>query len=151
MSRLGPWLVGHGRLVVASILAVTLAFAALAVQLRLEFRPGDLLPQGHPFMEVHNRFHENFSEANVLTVMIQARSGTIFTPDILSTIYRATEAVDRLPGVNHDQIDSIASRFMRLAEAVRSQAVMRSSRSIPRARMSSTSARLGRRRRSEEL
>jgi predicted RND superfamily exporter protein len=116
VSRLGPWLVGHGRLVVSSVLAVTLAFAALAVQLRLEFRPGDLLPQGHPFMEVHNRFHENFSEANVLTVMIEARSGTIFTPDILSTIYRATEAVDRLPGVNHDQIDSIASRFMRLVQ-----------------------------------
>src|SRR6185369_8797778 len=116
MSRLGPWLVGHGRLVVGSVLAVTLGFAALAVQLRLEFRPGDLLPQGHPFMEVHNRFHENFSEANVLTVMIEARSGTIFTPDILSTIYRATEAVDRLPGVNHDQIDSIASRFMRLVQ-----------------------------------
>jgi len=116
MSRLGPWLVGHGRLVVGSVLAISLAFAALAVQLRLEFRPGDLLPQGHPFMEVHNRFHENFSEANVLTVMIEARSGTIFTSDILSTIYRVTEAVDRLPGVNHDQIDSIASRFMRLVQ-----------------------------------
>ena len=67
-------------------------------------------------MAVHNRFHETFSEANVLTVMIEARSGTIFTPDILSTIYRATEAVDRLPGVNHDQIDSVASRFMRLVQ-----------------------------------
>ena len=116
MSRLGPWLVGHGRLVVGSVLAITLAFAALAVQLRLEFRPGDLLPQGHPFMEVHNRFHENFSEANVLIVMVEARSGTIFTPDILSTIYRVTEAVDRLPGVNHDQLDSVASRFMRLVQ-----------------------------------
>jgi predicted RND superfamily exporter protein len=116
MSRLGTWLVAHGRLVVSAVVALTLVFAAFAVRLRLDFRPGDLLPQGHPFMQVHNRFHENFSEANVLTVMIEARSGTIFTPEILTTILRATEAVDRLPGVNHDQIDSIGSRFVRVVQ-----------------------------------
>jgi len=116
MSRLGSWLVAHGRLVVSAVLALTLVFAAFAIRLRLDFRPGDLLPQGHPFMQVHNRFHENFSEANVLTVMIEARSGTIFTPEILTTILRATEAVDRLPGVNHDQIDSIGSRFVRVVQ-----------------------------------
>jgi uncharacterized protein len=116
MSRLGTWLIAHGRLVVGVVLALTLAFAAFAFRLRLDFRPADLLPQGHPFMQVHNRFHENFSEANVLTVMIEARNGTIFTPEILTTIFRATEVVDRLPGVNHDQIDSIGSRFVRVVQ-----------------------------------
>jgi predicted RND superfamily exporter protein len=116
MSRLGTWLVAHSRLVVGIVLAVTVAFAVFALQLRLDFRYGDLLPQGHPFMEVHNRFRQNFGEANVLTVMIEARSGTIFTPEILTTIYRATEAVDRLPGVNHDQIDSLGSRFVRVIQ-----------------------------------
>src|SRR5262245_34474613 len=114
MSRLGPWLVAHSRLVVGVILVVTVALAAVAVRMRLDFRYADLLPQGHPFMEVHNRFHLNFSEANVLTVMLEARSGTIFTPEVLTTILRATEAVDRLPGVNHDQIDSLGSRFARV-------------------------------------
>src|SRR5205823_5314996 len=79
--------------------------------LRLEFRAGDLLPQGHPFIAVHNRYHRNFSEANALTVMLEARSGTIFTAPILATIFRATEAVDRLPGVNHDQVTSVAHRM----------------------------------------
>src|SRR5215472_2044067 len=116
MSRLGTWLIAHGRLVVGVVLALTLAFATFAFRLRLDFRPADLLPQGHPFMQVHNRFHENFSEANVLTVMIEARTGTIFTPEILTTIFRATEVVDRLPGVNHDQIDSIGSRFVRVVQ-----------------------------------
>jgi predicted RND superfamily exporter protein len=116
MSRLGAWLLAHDRLVVGLVLAVTLGFAVLAVRVRLDFRYEDLLPQGHPFMAVHNRFHKNFSEANVLTVMIEARSGTIFTPEILATIFHATEAVDRLPGVNHDQIDSIASRFVRVVQ-----------------------------------
>src|SRR5262245_59069986 len=118
MSRLGTWLVTHSRLVVALVLVVTLVFAVFALRLRLDFRYGDLLPQGHPFMAVHNRFRQNFGEANVLTVMIEARSGTIFTPEILTTIYRATEAVDRLPGVNHDQIDSLGSRFARVVQVL---------------------------------
>jgi predicted RND superfamily exporter protein len=116
MARLAAWLVAHGRLVVAAVLGVTLVFAVFAARLEFDFHPGDLLPQGHPFMEVHNRFHENFGEANVLTVMVEARSGTIFTPEVLSTIFRVTEAVDRLPGVNHDQIDSLASRFTRVIQ-----------------------------------
>jgi len=115
-SGLGSWLIAHGRLVVGAVLALTLVFAVFAFRIQLDFRPGDLLPQGHPFMQVHNRFHENFSEANVLTVMVEARDGTIFTPDILTTILRVTEAVDRLPGVNHDQIDSIGSRFVRVVQ-----------------------------------
>ncbi len=116
MSRLGAWLVTHSRLVAGVVLAVTLVFAVVALRLRLDFRPGDLLPEGHPFMEVHNRFHQNFSETNVLSVMLEARSGTIFTPEILTKVLRATEAVDRLPGVNHDQIDSLASRFVRVIQ-----------------------------------
>ena len=115
-SGLGSWLIAHGRLVVGAVLALTLVFAMFAFRIQLDFRPGDLLPQGHPFMQVHNRFHENFSEANVLTVMVEARDGTIFTPEILTTILRVTEAVDRLPGVNHDQIDSIGSRFVRVVQ-----------------------------------
>jgi len=116
MSRLGSWLVAHDRWVVGAVLAVTLAFGVVAARVRVEFRYEDLLPQGHPFMEVHRRYHRTFSEANVLTIMLEARSGTIYTPEILRTIYRATEAVDRLPGVNHDQVDSIASRFVRIVQ-----------------------------------
>src|SRR5262249_34542138 len=103
MAPLAAWLVAPGPLGVPVVPAVTLVFAVFAARLEMDFHPGDLLPQGHPFIQIHNRFHENFGEANVLSVMIEARSGTIFTPEILNTIYRATEAVDRLPGVNHDQ------------------------------------------------
>src|SRR5262249_52896371 len=116
MSRLAAWLVAHGRLVVAAVLAVTLAFAVFAARLELDFHPGDLLPQGHPFMEVHNRFHENFGEANVLTVMVEARSGTIFAPEALSALFRVTGAVARPPGVTHDQIDPLASRSPRVIQ-----------------------------------
>ncbi|TMA34687.1 MAG: hypothetical protein E6J79_16235, partial [Deltaproteobacteria bacterium] len=115
MNRLVAWLIAHGGRVVGSVLLVSLGLGVEAARLRLEFRAGDLLPQGHPFIAVHNRYHRNFSEANALTVMLEARSGTIFTAPILATIFRATEAVDRLPGVNHDQVTSVAHRMTRWA------------------------------------
>src|SRR5215831_8320266 len=77
MARLGAWLVAHDRLVVGGVLAVTVALAIVAARVRFDFRYADLLPENHPFMEVQNRYHRNFSEANVLTVMIEARTGTI--------------------------------------------------------------------------
>src|SRR3989441_12728722 len=107
MNRLVAWLIAHGGRVVGSVLLVSLGLGLEAVRLKLEFREGDLLPQGHPFIAAHNRYHRNFSEANVLTAMLEARSGTIFTAPILAPVFRATEAVDRLPGVNHTPPTSV--------------------------------------------
>ena len=92
VTRLGTWLLAHDRMVVGLVLAVTFGFAVVAARVRIDFRYEDLLPQSHPFMAVHNRFHKNFSEANVLTVMIEAREGTIFTPEILGTVGRGSDS-----------------------------------------------------------
>src|SRR5213594_3378260 len=109
MKGLLGWLVAHARWV------VSVALGLAAMRLSLEFHAGDLLPQGHPFIAVHNRYHRNFSEANTLTVMVEAREGTIFTVPILTTIFHLTDAVDGLPGVNHDQVVSVAHRMTRWA------------------------------------
>src|SRR5690348_5936567 len=104
MERLADWLIARRHWVFAVVLVISTALRLAALHLSLDFRSADLLPQSHPFIEVHNRYHKNFGETNVLTVMLEAREGTIFTAPILATLYRLTEAVDRLPGVNHDQV-----------------------------------------------
>src|SRR5712691_1314794 len=109
------WLIAHAGWVVTAVVAVSVGLGLAAMRLSLEFHAGDLLPQGHPFIAVHNRYHRNFSEANTLTVMVEAREGTIFTAPLLTTIYRVTDAVDGLPGVNHDQVSSVAHRMTRWA------------------------------------
>ncbi|HSV08984.1 MAG TPA: hypothetical protein VLI07_20880, partial [Candidatus Binatus sp.] len=115
MKDLLGWLVAHARWVVAAVAVVSTGLGLAALRLSLEFHAGDLLPQGHPFIAVHNRYHRNFSEANTLTVMVEAREGTIFTVPILTTIFHLTDAVDGLPGVNHDQVTSVAHRMTRWA------------------------------------
>jgi predicted RND superfamily exporter protein len=113
MDRFAEWLVEHRRWVIGGVAVLSLVLGTFAFRLRLDFRYADLLPQDHPFIQVHNQFHRNFSEANVLTVMVEAREGTIFTAPILAKIYRLTDLVDRLPGVNHDQVSSVAHRMTR--------------------------------------
>jgi hypothetical protein len=113
VTRLADWLIARRLWVLAAIVVTTAGLGVAALGLRLEFREADLLPQGHPFIEVHNRYHRNFGEANVLTVMVQAREGTIFSLPVLSLLYRLTEIVDGLPGVNHDQVSSLAHRMTR--------------------------------------
>ncbi len=118
MPKLIAWLLAHRRWVVSSVLLVSFGLGVVGLRLRLEFHYADLLPRSHPFIDTHAQYHRNFSEANVLTVMVEARQGTIFTAPILAKIFRLTELVDALPGVNHDQVTSIAHRSTRWARAL---------------------------------
>lgn len=115
MRRLIAWLLAQRRTIIVTVLLLSLALGFTGTGLRFDFRYADLLPQGHPFIETHNRYHRNFSEANVLTVMVEAREGTVFTAPILAKIFRLTQVVDQLPGVNHDQVTSIGHRGVRWA------------------------------------
>jgi len=74
---------------------------------------GDLLPQSHPFMQVHNKYAGTFGGANNVMVMVEVKDGHIFTPETLTRIYRMTEEIDKVYGVNHSQIDSIGHRTTR--------------------------------------
>ncbi len=74
---------------------------------------GDLLPQTHPFMKVHNKYAGTFGGANNVMVMVEVKDGHIFDVETLTRIYQMTEEIDRVYGVNHSQIDSIGHRTTR--------------------------------------
>ena len=74
---------------------------------------GDLLPQTHEFMKIHNKYAGTFGGANNVMVMAEVKEGHIFTPETLTRIYKMTEELDRVYGVNHSQIDSIGHRTTR--------------------------------------
>lgn len=74
---------------------------------------GDLLPQTHEFMKIHNKYAGTFGGANNVMVMAEVKEGHIFTPETLTRIYKMTEELDRVYGVNHAQIDSIGHRTTR--------------------------------------
>jgi predicted RND superfamily exporter protein len=110
---LGEKLIDYRLPVTILVVIVTAFFAWHAVQLRLVTSFGDLLPQSHPFIKVHNQHAPTFGGANNIQLMLEVRDGDIFTVETLTRIFMITEAVDRVYGVNHNQIDSIGHRTTR--------------------------------------
>ncbi|MDX2166998.1 MAG: MMPL family transporter [Deltaproteobacteria bacterium] len=110
---LGDKLIDYRHPVSIVVILVTALFAFWAFQLRLVTSFGDLLPQDHEYIKIHNRFSGTFGGANNIMIMIEVKDGTIFTPETLNKIWKMTEGLDKVYGVNHNQIDSIAHRTVR--------------------------------------
>src|SRR6185503_8239340 len=114
---LGERLIDYRAPIMAVVLLVTAMFAYWAFQLKLETSFGDLLPQSHPFVQIHNKYAGTFGGANNIQLMVEVREGNIFNVQTLARIYKITEAVDQVYGVNHNQIDSIGHRTTRYLRA----------------------------------
>jgi uncharacterized protein len=114
---LGERLIDHRNPIMVLVLAVTALFGYWAFQLKLETSFGDLLPQTHPFVQIHNKYAGTFGGANNVQLMVEVKEGDIFTVPTLARIYKITEAVDQVYGVNHNQIDSIGHRTTRYLRA----------------------------------
>src|SRR6202158_5233473 len=110
---LGDKLIDFRHPVSIVVILVTALFAYWAFQLHLGTSFSDLLPQDHPYIKIHNRFSGTFGGANNIMVMLQVKEGSIFTPETLNKIWKMTEGLDKVYGVNHNQIDSIAHRTVR--------------------------------------
>jgi predicted RND superfamily exporter protein len=110
---LGDKLIDYRHPVSIVVILVTSLFAYWAFQLNLVTSFGDLLPQDHPYVKIHNRYSGTFGGANNINIMLEVKDGTIFTPEVLNKIWDMTQALDKVYGVNHNQIDSIAHRTVR--------------------------------------
>src|SRR6185295_14255100 len=88
---LGDKLIEYRHPVSIVVILVTAMFAYWSFQLRLVTSFGDLLPQTHEFVKIHNKYSGTFGGANNIVVMMQVKDGTIFTKENLDKIYHMTE------------------------------------------------------------
>jgi len=110
---IGDKLIDYRHPVSIVVLAVTGLFAYWSMQLQLVTSFGELLPQSHPYIEIHNKYAKDFGGANNIVMMVEVDEGHIFNVENLGQIYLMTEEIDRVYGVNHNQIDSIGHRTTR--------------------------------------
>jgi len=111
------------------VLFVTGLIAYWSFQLNLVTSFGELLPQTHPYVQIHNTYSKDFGGANNIVMMAEVEEGNIFNVENLGQIYLMTQEMDRVYGVNHSQIDSIGhrtTRHLRVAAAgtLRSEPIM---------------------------
>jgi predicted RND superfamily exporter protein len=106
------------RLLIGTILVLSTAFMAYeASRVTIGTRFVDFFPQKAHNVELYRRFHR-YGGAQTLAIMIQVRHGDIFNTPTLKKIQDINYALDRLPGVNHQEIFSLASYRVAYAEAV---------------------------------
>ena len=113
LYKVGEWLIDNRMWVSLVTVAFTAFMTYESMQLQMFTSFGELLPYRHPFIAVHDKYASQFGGANNITIMFEVKEGSIFSRETLTKIFKATQAVDVLPGVNHDQIDSIGHRSTR--------------------------------------
>ncbi|MFK4752857.1 efflux RND transporter permease subunit [Oceanobacter antarcticus] len=103
----------HPRTILAAILLITLFFAAQIPAVKMYSDFADLLPQEHPYIELHNSIKDSFGGANVIVVGVEVLDSSVFSNEALQKIHRVTMAVDSLTGVNHNLVTSVTHRNSR--------------------------------------
>src|SRR5581483_1298710 len=110
MERFASFVVRSRRPIFILMIVVTALFAWYAVQVRFRTAISDLWPASHPFIKVHQEYESQYGSPLTVYVMVKVMDGTIYEPRTLEKIARVTRLLDDIPGVNHDQVISIASR-----------------------------------------
>lgn len=103
----------HPKTFLSVILLATIFFASRIPYLEMYSNFSDLLPQEHPYIQLHNDVKDTFGGANNVVMAVSVEEGDIFTSETLSRIHRLTLGVDSLPGVNHNLVRSLTHRTVR--------------------------------------
>lgn len=94
-------------LVVMALITAFFAVGMAKVEIRTIF--SDLFPKDHPFVQVF-KDHPNFGSPLTVTLMVKRTDGKdVFQVDTLDKVWRLSREIDLAPGVDHDQILSIAT------------------------------------------
>ncbi|MEO0436515.1 MAG: efflux RND transporter permease subunit [Pseudomonadota bacterium] len=102
--------------VLVALFLVTAFFAAGLRHVELKTIFSDLLPKQHPFVQVY-KDHPNFGNPLTVFMYVRHKKGDIYNAESLKLIWDLTRDIDLSPGVDHDQVLSIATEKARYAEA----------------------------------
>jgi uncharacterized protein len=114
--RIARWVMQHRGVSWIAFAIVTGVFALGLRNVELRTIFSDLLPADDPFVQVF-KDHPNFGNPLTVTVMVKRKQGDIYNSQTLAKVWQMTRDIDLTPGVDHDQILSIATEKARYAEA----------------------------------
>ncbi|WP_448510749.1 efflux RND transporter permease subunit [Immundisolibacter sp.] len=113
VERFAAFCIARRKLVVSVIFALTVVFGYFAAQVEIKTIFHDLLPKGHPFIQINDKYNERFGGPNIVSIMVEAEQGDIFQPKVLERIKQITDDLYLVPAINQFQVISLASRKIR--------------------------------------
>jgi len=113
LHRFDTLIFSSPRITLVLIILATVYFGMQIPGVRMYSDFADLLPQEHPYIQLHNQIRDSFGGANNIIMSVAVKQGDIFTDDVIKRIDRLTQKIDTLPGVNHNTVASITHRTVR--------------------------------------
>ncbi len=100
------------------LIGITIFMGYWAMHLPIATRFDDLFPAKHPNTLLYREFRRQYGGAQTLVMMVRVKKGDIFNLNTLHVIQDITGEVDKLFGVNHNEVFSLASYRLVYARAL---------------------------------
>jgi predicted RND superfamily exporter protein len=111
-------LFGNRRKVLALFAMLTVLLGSFAIRVHPDAAFDKLLPSHNPYVDTYKRVEAQFGGGNTLLIALEAKHGTIFTPQYFDALRRLTDDVFFLPGVDRTHVSSLYTPDTRFAEVV---------------------------------
>ncbi|MGA1273818.1 MAG: efflux RND transporter permease subunit, partial [Burkholderiaceae bacterium] len=118
LKRLADRLIHYRRGLIVFFTLLTLVLAGTATLLRTDAGFTKMIPLDHPFMQVFLKYQSAFGNANRVLLAIHAKEGSIYTPEGLDLLKKATEEVFYIEGVERSSVTSLFTPNVRFTEVV---------------------------------
>ena len=100
------------------LLAITAFMGYWAANVRIATTFENFFPTGHENTRLYRQFQGQYGGAQSLYLMLRVKEGDIFTYKTLTKIQDITREVNILPGVDHNEIFSLASYRVAFTHAI---------------------------------
>jgi predicted RND superfamily exporter protein len=115
-AKIANWVIAHRKTAYLLVLLPSLLLGYAIPSIEIFSRFSDLLPQQHEYVKNYNRMKDVFGGANVITISLESKTGDIFTKKTLDKVKYLTDEIDKITGVNHYQVASIAHAKIRVVK-----------------------------------
>lgn len=120
MERIANFIIDRRNYVLSFVIIVTLFFGYFASKISVKTIYTDLLPQNHPYINVHNEIRNVFGGSNQVLIMVQVKAPEkggkykdIFNPDTLGKVKFINDELKKFHAVDRYKILSIAEKKIR--------------------------------------
>src|SRR6266852_5788579 len=108
-SRLGRYILQYRATIGLTLIAITAFMALWAARVQIGTKFENFFPANHSDTLLYRQFQYQYGGAQTLLLMLRVKDGDIFNYKTLHKIQHITSEVNILPGVDHNQVFSLAS------------------------------------------
>ena len=114
--RIGDFVLRFRAAIGFILLLISAILGYYCTQVTVATKFDDFFPVNHKNVQLYENWHR-YGGAQTLAIMVQVKDGDIFNHNTLQKIQDIQRDVDRLPGVDHNEVLSLASYRVSYAEA----------------------------------